>query len=397
MSIPPYRWPLAISPFSLADRLSIAAWVATHDRFTMGAKVEELEMEFTKLSNQFALMVSSGSTANQLVFELWKVKNPTAAPPVVVCPAVTWISSVSPAMMAGMEVVFCDVNLDDLSFDYAMLARMLTGELANRTVILWPTALIGFSPDMPRLRAMAALHGNAVVYLDACEHTLGRFSDGSSILASAPITTTSLYLSHFVCSVEGGMVLFKDEADYALARMFRNHGMTRSLPAAHQLRRRFETQNKDVDPQFLFAMAGTNLRPSDVHAAFGLRDIKRAEEGAANRIQLYAQFQSLLSREKYYLPPAQRSHVPFCLPILVRDQEWLPHVKSTLAGLSIENRPIIGSHLGYQPALKHLFRQPIATVYPNAEWIHRRGCYVGLHADVTPRMVRRLTDALNDL
>lgn len=392
---PDYRWPLAVSPFTLWDRLGIAAWVATNDRFTMGRKVDELEAKFAEMTKRWSLMVSSGSTANQLVFELWKVKNPAAAPPVVVCPAVTWISSISPAMMAGMEIAFCDVNLIDLSFDYGMLERLLTGELANRRVIIWPTALIGFSPDMPKLHELAARHGAAEVYLDACEHTLGLFEDDTSIMASADITTTSMYLSHYICSVEGGMVCFKDEADYALARMFRNHGMTRSLPADHQLRRRFEVQHKEVDPQFLFAMAGTNLRPSDVHAAFGLADIKRAAQGAAQRVQLYAQFQLLLDPEKYYLPPPQRSHVPFCLPILVRDTAKLAQVKSALAGLKIERRPIIG---GCLPGLQPPFKQygPVER-YPNALWLHRNGTYVGLHREVTPKMVRHLTNTLNEL
>ncbi len=401
----PFSWPLAISPHTLLDRARIAWWVLSQDRFTMGARVAELEAKMAAFSGMHALMVANGSVANQLVFELWKLKRPGVTP-VVICPAVTWISSITPAMMAGMEVVFCDVNREDLAFDYAHLERLL-GQYANRQVIIWPTALIGFVPDMPRIHRLAAQHGAAEVYLDSCENTFSRTelirSEGwthaelvdGSILATADITTTSIYLSHHVSGVEGGFVFFKHQADYDLARMFRNHGMTRSLAPTHAYRQSIETANAGVDPQFLFAVPGTNLRPSDVHAMFGLADLKRAEVSREHRTQIYGLYSALLDRLRYYLPPAQRSHVAFCIPIFVRDPAKLAVVKAALVEAGIEGRPMVGSHLGYQPALKHLFDMPSA--YPNAEWVHRHAMYVGLHKGVTPAMVRRLTNLLNSL
>jgi CDP-4-dehydro-6-deoxyglucose reductase, E1 len=402
-----YRWPLSVSTFTLADKAKLAWWLLTSDRFTMGEKVAAFEARMTEYSGMHALMVANGSVANQLVFELWKVKNPGVTP-VVICPAVTWISSITPAMMAGMEVVFCDVNLTDFAFDYLMLEELMV-KYADRRVILWPTALIGFVPDMDRLRRMARKHGAAEVYLDSCENTFSRDSQllrpaphgpllgwSDSILASADITTTSTYFSHMVVSVEGGFVFFRDQADYDLARMFRNHGMARSLPAGNALRQQIEAANPKVDPQFLFGVAGTNLRPSDVHAAFGLLDMERAAESRDHRVLVYAQYSLLLDQGKYYLPPAQRSHVPFCLPVFIREPGRLAEVKAVLTKAGIECRPVVGSHLAYQPALKHLFTLP-EMCYPNAYWIHHHGCYVGVHSKVTPEMVRRLTSLLNSL
>jgi len=361
----------------------------------MGAKVAALEEEMSRFSGGMnTLMVANGSVANQLVFELWKIKNP-AVTPVVICPAVTWISSITPAMMAGMEVVFCDVNLTDFAFDYDHLKNLLD-RYADRRVIIWPTALIGFVPDMARLHALAAAHGAADVYLDSCENTFGWVNGNSdSILRSADITTTSTYLSHHITSVEGGFVFFKHRSDYDLGRMFRNHGMTRSLPPSNALRQTFETTYPEVDPQFLFGLPGTNLRPSDVHAMFGLADMKRAYEAMRHRIAIYDQFSLTLAQDRYYLPPRQLGHVAFCLPIFVREDGKLASVKEALTDAGIEVRPIVGSHLGKQPALKHLFE--LGPVYPNAQWIHDHGCYVGLGGHVTPRMVEKLTTVLNNL
>lgn len=400
----PFRWPLAVPPWNLTDKLAIGAWLVSQDRYTMGPKVEELERRFSEFSGMHALMVANGSVANQLVFELWKVKNPGVRP-VVVCPAVTWISSISPALMAGMDVQFVDVNLTDFALDYDMTERAVENWRAKgRAVIIWPTALIGWAPDMERLRRIARRHG-ADLFLDSCENTFSRVpvvdrygtsvDMSESILASADMTTTSCYLSHQVCSVEGGFVFFRNRDDYDLGRLFRNHGLVRSLPADHPLRQRIQKDHPEVDPQFLFALAGTNLRPTDVHAMFGLRDFARIPEAIIHRQEIFDCFSESLDRRYYYLPPDSESHVGFCLPIFCRDAGLLPLVKGALAAAAIESRPIIGGCLpGLQPPF--IDHGPPER-FPNALWIHTRGTYVGLHLGVTRRMVAELCDVLNDV
>lgn len=388
-----FYWPLADSPFTITDKIRASWWILSQDRYTMGSKVEELEKKFSQLSGSNALMVSNGSIANQLIFELWKVKNPDVKP-VVIVPAVTWISSITPAMMAGMDIVFCDVNLRDFSFDYVSLEACLEEQsYQGRRIIIWPTALIGWSPDMKILHGLASKFG-ADLYLDACENTLAKAKcpDGDGhILNSADMVTTSCYLSHYICSVEGGFVFFRNKGDFDLAKMFRNHGMTRSLPSNHLSRKIVEAENPTVDPRFLFSVAGSNFRPSDVHAVFGLLDFQRIDAMLKHRTEIYWHFGSLLDKEKYYLPNPTKYHAPFCLPIF-RNDEGIKKVKNLLEDNNIESRPIIGSNLLRQPPFKR-FGRP--EDFPNAEWIHNHGCYVGLHRGVTENMVEYLAHILN--
>ncbi len=402
MSNSPFRWPLAVDSFTLADKLSIAKWVLTTDRYTMGRKVEEFEARFTEFSGMYALALSSGSAANQLIFELWKVRNPGETA-LVICPAVTWVSSITPTLMAGFKVQFCDVNITDFSFDYDMLKRLLENAAEKGfRVIIWPTALIGFSPDMNRLRHMAKAF-KADLYLDSCENTFSRlYGDGSywtpsckthSILASCEMTTTSTYFSHQVTSCEGGFTFFRRGEDYDLGKMFRNHGLTRSLAAGHSVRQQIETAHPTVDPQFLFGLPGTNMRTTDVHAIFGLRDFERIEESIEHRNATYRAFYDGLDRSAYYLPPLSPTHVGFCLPIFALHTP-IAVVKEMLLGRGIEVRPIVGGNLLHQPIFNG-YGSP--TAFPNAEWIHTHGCYVGLHQDVSVEMVDELTALLNGL
>ena len=397
-----YTWPLAVSPFTLLDKTKIAWNIISKDRYTMGERVVELERDFSQLSGRKALMVANGSVANQLVFELWKIKNPSIKP-VVIVPAVTWISSITPAMMAGMDIVFCDVNLNDFSFDLESLKRIAKEQYdMGRRIIIWPTALIGWSPKMGKIASIAK-EFKADLYLDACENTLadadvsnGLYNEEpkfSQILASADITTTSCYLSHYICSVEGGFVFFKNQDDYDLAKMFRNHGMVRSLPQNHPMRVRIEAEASDVDPLFLFALPGTNIRPSDVHAMFGVADFKRLEKNRSHRIDIYNYYYNNLDKNKYYLPKPTNTHIAFCLPVFRMDSE-LKRVKNSLGDAGIETRPIIGSNLLRQIPFKS-FGKP--EDFKNADWIHRHGTYVGLHHKVDFKMIDRLINILNSL
>ena len=389
----PFRtWPLAVSTFTLRDKLRIARHIVRSDHYTMGPHVAEFERRISEFSGMHALGVASGSAANHLVFQLWREKN-RGENAVVICPAVTWISAVSPAVMAGFDVKFCDVNLTDLSFDYVKLEEMLR-KYRRRRVIIWPTALIGYVPDMARLRVLA-FKFHAELFMDCCENTLSTVervgaSDGcESVLASVPITTTSCYFAHQIQAIEFGFVFLRDPNDYQLARMIRNHGMVRSL-TDEDMRAEYIAGSWEVDPQFLHPVLGTNYRPSDLNAMFGLCDLERAHESEAHRQRLYSRFRDRMEKSGYYNPPRQLAQSMFCLPIFLRNDR-VSHIKKALNAHGVETRPIVGGNLLRQPCFRDYGR---AMDFPNAEIIHRSGFYCGLHKGVTLRMIDWLCDFL---
>jgi CDP-6-deoxy-D-xylo-4-hexulose-3-dehydrase len=112
------RWPLMGETITYADRLKMAYFALTADKFTNGEKVKKFEREWSMwLGAKHSLYVSSGSTANFLLVaaikELYGLKNGDK----VLLPACTWMTNVAPVMQLGLEPVFCDVNLQNFSFD----------------------------------------------------------------------------------------------------------------------------------------------------------------------------------------------------------------------------------------------------------------------------------------
>jgi CDP-6-deoxy-D-xylo-4-hexulose-3-dehydrase len=408
----PITWPLAISPFTWRDKLAIGKWLVMQDRYTMGEKTAKLEDKLGSLSGMMALCLSSGSAANQLIFELWKLKNP-GENAIVIVPAVTWISAVTPSIHAGFDVRFCDVNLTDFSFDYDKLEAMVKAirkRSRKQRIILFPTALIGHCPNMDRLHCIKQNY-NVDLYMDSCENTLSRVGN-QSILATCDVTTTSMYMSHQITAIEMGAIFLRDRDDYELAKMFRNHGLIRSLGPHNPTAYQYVMDNPTVDPQFLFAVPGTNLRPTDVHAMFGLRDFERIDESLAYRNRIYAYYHHRMTggrvsvlditsggsehwrlSDRYYLPPLTPSHSGFCLPIFTKGDN-LAAIKAALRDAGIECRPLIGANLLRQVPFKS-YGKP--EDFPNAEWIHFHSTYVGLHRDVTEADVDHLVDLLISL
>ena len=111
------KWPLMTNNITLSDRLKLAKFVLTSDRFTNGKKVRQFEKEWSNwLGSKYSLFVSSGSTANYLLLsavkELYNLKDGDK----VLVPACTWVTNIGPVIQLGLTPIFCDINLDNFSF-----------------------------------------------------------------------------------------------------------------------------------------------------------------------------------------------------------------------------------------------------------------------------------------
>lgn len=387
------EWLLSSDNFSFWDRLKIAGFVLGGGKLTMGEKVEEFENEMEFYADAPCVATSSGSSANSLVFELYKYQNPTKFKnSIVIVPAVTWISSITPATMSGYNIEFCDINLTDFCFDYDKLEKIVEkNRNLGKNVIIWSTALIGFCPDFNILNKITAKYG-AELWLDSCENLMSKYQ-GKSILSSCDFVTTSCYFSHQITSVEFGFVFNKSGSQIDFLKMFRNHGLTRSLPPDNIIRTLYEKYNQDIDPEFLFAVPGSNYRATDMHAVWGLQDFRRIKKYEQHRVEIYNYYHDNLNHEKYYLPDKSDSHVAFCLPIFCRG-DHMQLLKQQLNICGIQTRPIIGSNLLLQPVFFKYWNESNKNDFPNAQWVHEHGFYVGLNYKTNKRNIDFLVKSL---
>ena len=380
------KWPLNVNNFSLMDRLKICSFfLNSKNRWTQDEMVREFELRMANfVGAKHAIFCSSGSTANTMLAMSISDRNPRKK--LIVFPSTTWTTSVSPFIREGFYPVFIDINLDDFCFDYEKLEAYVS---ANKEDIacVFPTSLLGFVPDIKRLKEISFKY-DVRMMMDNCENTMGLY-EGKNV-SSFFTSTTSTYFGHQIQSVEGGFV-FTDcnyENDYFL--MLRNHGMTRSVQFPQPY------NNPDVDSKFDFYLLGNNFRNSDINALIGLIDFSKVHSHQTKRIKFYELYSDMLSGYKYVLPKRHqnRMHVPFCLPVICKKKELKQQAELKCFESGIETRPIISGNLLRQTCYK---KYADYSLFPNSEFLHQNGFYIGLHSKLNKEDILDLIGTLNTI
>lgn len=396
-----FKYPLQTDNFSLWDRLKVCAFILDkRNRLTMSEKVAGFERDLSKISHTHTVATSSGSTANHLLVETFlQSYNIEPKDVTVFCPATTWASSVTPWIMRGCKIKFVDINLDDFSFNYFKLEGALAANKSKHKV-LWPTALIGFIPDIARLKSYRDRFSNESskthLFADLCETTLGSYpGQNISILNAFDMSTTSFFWAHEICSIEGGALFirkdYRDEAFFENASMIRNHGLVRSLPESSGTRFELLRENPCVHPQFLFAKLGTNYRMAEINALFGSLDLKRAGEYENHRRAIWKFFNYKIPAK--FLSFLGSDIVPFCLPFIFQYGNTLEmgekdRLMEKFESAGWETRPII-SFLPLNPAFRKYSKDPMAE-FPNSSYLNDFGFYVGLNKDTREKDIQNL-------
>jgi len=405
----PY-WPLCADVFTFWDKVKISKFLFTEKIWTYGEHIRKYESmweeyvrkNYTLAPKIHAIMVSSGSTANELIalrrkWELeqageWPRKNK------VIFPVNTWISSVSPWINFGFEPVFVDVSSLNLNTTSIHILEAFKKHEPNTIGTVFYTALLGFFGDLHECKEIAENHG-AKFLMDNCEASFSSISSSVIINGNASLTiqkpligfttnSTSLFYSHFTTSgTEGGMIfcLSQEEADWY--RMARSHGMTRGMPNKYK--------NPKVNPDFDFYLMGSNYRSSNLQAYMASLDFERGKNLSDHRQNLLEIFNTSVYKNILHIYNYTKGEpVPLALPIVFANEYLKQKAEKIFKEQGIITRPIIGGCLLYHTAFKK-YGNP--EDYPIANYAHKCGLYIGLHKNVTGEMVKKIAEQINTL
>jgi perosamine synthetase len=131
----------------------------------------------------------------------------------IVLPALTFWVVPALARVAGLTVVFADVDPATFTMDPASLERVITP--ATRAVV--PTHLYGLPCEMDAIMAIARRHGLHVI--EDCAHALGASFDGQPVGTFGDAGFFSFQTLKPLNCYGGGMALVKD---HTLAKTVRN-------------------------------------------------------------------------------------------------------------------------------------------------------------------------------
>jgi CDP-6-deoxy-D-xylo-4-hexulose-3-dehydrase len=384
------KWPLIENAIKFNDRLKLSYFLLTNTHYTNGPKVREFEAQWAEwIGSKHALMVSSGSTANLLLLSAIKEKYNLKDGDKVLVPACTWVTNVSPVFQLGFTPIFCDVNLENFSFDLNHMKEIKKKHPDIKVIFV--THLLGFSAENEEY---SKIFPKALIIDDICESHGCKDTNGVKRGANSIAASFSFYFGHHMTTVEGGMVNTNDSELYELMRMKRSHGLARESGNL----KKYTDLYPNMHPQFLFVTDGYNFRSSDINAILGLQQLPRLDRFVEQRRHNFSKFVDIVSKYKDLFYPVywQEGNSNFSLPFICRDKEIYHRLKTAFDENGIEHRPIVGGNLLSQPFLKgYKFGTPRKN--SNADLINDNGIYIGNSQFLNKKHFKLLENIINSL
>lgn len=378
------NYPLASSTWDDKE-LSAIQQVIDSNMFTMGSHVAQYEKDFANLfGSKFAVMVSSGSTANLLMIaSLFFTKRPKLKRgDEIIVPAVSWSTTYFPLQQYGLKVKFVDIDRETLNIDLNKLKSAIT---ANTKAILLVN-LLGNPNDFSTIDKIIK-DKDIILLEDNCE-SMGARYQGKQAGTFGVMGTFSSFFSHHIATMEGGCVVTDDEELYHVLLCLRAHGWTRNLPKFNKVTG--EKSDDAFEESFKFVLPGYNVRPLEMSGAIGIQQLKKLPEFIRIRRKNALHFQSLFANHPHIQiqkETAESSWFGFSLVIREDSPFNRSDLVKELSQNNIECRPIVtGNFLKNIEVLKY-FNYEVSGSTENAEYIDQQGLFVGNHQiDIIPQI-----------
>jgi len=368
-----------------SDKLKLIEFITSTDMYTCGKKVEDFENKWSEwLGCKHSLFVTSGSVANLLLLasikEHYKIPNGSK----VLVPACTWVTNVAPVIQLGLEPVFCDINLNNYSFDLENLPNN------DDIKIVFITHLLGINAAVEALKEK---YPTSIFIEDICE-SHGVTDKFGKKRGYGTGSTFSFYYGHHMTTIEGGMISTDNSELYQLMKLKRSHGMARHLlPENYD---RVISKYPDIDPKFLFLTDGYNFRNTELNAVLGLEQLKRLDKNIKIRRRNYEHYMKKISKCKdfFYICDFDEFNSSFCFPFICKNKETKSKLIKLFNDYKIEYRPVVAGNLLKHPFLNK-WKDSINAL--NANILNDNGVYIGNSQFVTIEMIDKVFEHIENI
>ncbi|EFI7304407.1 DegT/DnrJ/EryC1/StrS family aminotransferase [Escherichia coli] len=369
-------YPLASNTWDEYEYAAIQS-VIDSKMFTMGKKVELYEKNFADLfGSKYAVMVSSGSTANLLMIAalFFTNKPKLKRGDEIIVPAVSWSTTYYPLQQYGLKVKFVDINKETLNIDIDSLKNANS----DKTKAILTVNLLGNPNDFAKINEV--INNRDIILLeDNCE-SMGAVFQNKQAGTFGVMGTFSSFYSHHIATMEGGCVVTDDEELYHVLLCLRAHGWTRNLPKENMVT---GTKSDDIfEESFKFVLPGYNVRPLEMSGAIGIEQLKKLPGFISTR----------RSNAQYFVDKF-KDHPFLDIQKEVGESSWFgfsfvikegaaierKSLVNNLISAGIECRPIVtGNFLKNERVLSY-FDYSVHDTVANAEYIDKNGFFVGNH------------------
>ena len=261
------------------DDINAVVDVLKSDFLTQGPQIQIFERAFAEyIGCKYAVAVSNGTAALHLCTLALNVSKGD----MVITTPLTFAASANCIKYAGGDVVFSDIDSETYLLDIDKVEELLKNDLNNNIKGIIPVDFAGRAIDMAKLKSIAEKY-NCWIIEDACHAPGGYFFDSDNtkhLCGNCDNSELAIFSFHpvkHIASGEGGMITTNNEALYKRLLTLRTHGITK---------RPEELVENHGGWYYELQELGYNYRLSDMQAALGNSQLKRADEGLIRRREI---------------------------------------------------------------------------------------------------------------
>jgi len=386
-------WPLMRNNLAREDLDAACALLRQDDPIlTQSRQVRAFERAWSDwLGVKHSVFVNSGSSANLVTMAALRELYGGGE---VIVPTLTWVSDIASVLHCGFEPVFVDIDPRTLGMDNAQVLQKLTG----RTRAVFLTHVLGYNALGPGLLEELERRGIPLIE-DVCE-AHGATYQGRKLGTIGLASNFSFYYAHHLSTIEGGMVSTNHADLYETVRMLRGHGLVRELDSESR-KREYRDEHPDLNPEFIFACPGFNVRGTEIHAVIGRSQLKRLDANVQRRTENLLLFLNHLDPSLYQTDFATDGSSNYALTLVLKeaDPALCQRVMTLLKAQGVEFRRGMagGGNQLRQPYLRRRVGPEAWSNYPRVEHVHFYGFYIGNYPALGRNKILRLCELLNGL
>ena len=382
------RFALAQETIDREDIAELIAWLETNPWLTQGPLTRKFESTWARwLGTEHAVYVNSGSSANLLMYYALALSGRLKNRKVIV-PAISWATTVAPAIQLGFEPIMCDGDEETFGLDLAQLDALCREHDPGAVILVH---VLGVPHKMEQMQELKHRHG-FVLMEDACAATGSRY-DGRLVGTFGELSSFSFYFGHHLSTIEGGMVCTNDEQLQDIMLQIRSHGWAKDLAPEKEHALVEEFGVLDFNRCFAFYHPGFNLRPTDLGAKLGLGQLTKIDRVLARRIENHQIYQkNFLASDSFHCQRNERAEIcSISFAALAQSEEHRARVARALEAYGVETRPLGGGNMSRQPFWTKRYD---AVAMPLADRIHTTSFHLPNNPQISPQQVQQICDVV---